>query len=56
MNILIVGGLGFLGKNLSKELSKWHQVFIVDVVDACKKNYFKAELSDTEKIKCIMKY
>ena len=54
MNILILGGLGFLGKNLSKELSKRHDVFVVDVADIQEENYFKVNISEAGKIKKII--
>ena len=48
MNILILGGLGFLGKNLYQTLSKAHKVFIADCIDIEGLNYFRIKLSDAQ--------
>lgn len=50
MNILILGGLGFIGQNLTKYLSKNHKVVIVDIRDVNINNYFKIKISETEKL------
>ena len=49
-NILILGGLGFLGKNLYQTLSKSNKIFIADCVDRGESNYFNIKLSDTDKL------
>lgn len=49
-NILILGGLGFLGKNLNQVLSNSNKVFIADCVDVEESNYFRLRLSDTERL------
>lgn len=54
MNILILGGLGFLGRNITKGLSQNHDVFIVDCIDCKMKNYYKIKFSDIESIKKVI--
>ncbi len=50
MNILILGGLGFLGRNLSQKLSEENNVYITDCIDSSDANYYKIKLSDSDKI------
>lgn len=50
MNILILGGAGFLGKNLEKKLSQKHNIFIVDCIPKSEENYFNISLSQTQKL------
>lgn len=54
MNILLLGGLGFLGQNLSKKLSLNNSVYVVDCVENNSPNYFKVTLSDTNKLISII--
>lgn len=55
MNILLLGGLGFLGRNCGKFLKKSHQVYVVDRVDVDLENYYKCELHQTDKLVSIIK-
>lgn len=50
MNILILGGLGFLGRNITKQLSKMHNIFVIDCIDSDMKNYRKVRFSNTDSI------
>lgn len=50
MNILVLGGLGFLGRSCVKELKKSHNVFVIDRINKNDSEYFCVNLSDTEKI------
>ena len=58
MNILILGGTGFLGRNLANELSRFHSVYSVGYdktnkqTDRC---FMSAKLSDTEEIISFIK-
>ncbi len=54
MNILILGGKGFLGRNCSQAIGKQHRVWVADRIDCDDANYFKAELKDSETIKRII--
>ena len=42
--ILIIGGSGFIGKYLSKKLSKENDVFILDIKASNSKNQFKFDI------------
>lgn len=46
MNILIIGGKGFLGRNIGENLSKRHNVFTIDCVVSTEKNYYNVRLED----------
>lgn len=54
MNILILGGLGFLGRNIANELSQTNNVFIVDCIDFKMKDYYKIKFSDIESVKKVV--
>lgn len=54
MNILILGGLGFLGRNLTKKLSIKHNVFVVDCIDTSNDNYYMLRLSDLQSLITII--
>ncbi len=46
MNILLLGGCGFLGRNLSEELKKKHNVYIVDCAENNAPNYYKLHIAN----------
>lgn len=54
MNILILGGLGFLGRSCANVLQKYNNVYIVDRGDSASDNCYKYELSQIEKIISII--
>lgn len=55
MNILILGGKGFLGRQCSNVLKKKHNVYIADRLDLCEDRYYKIELRHVTEIKKIIK-
>lgn len=46
MNILIIGGKGFLGRNIGDCLSKQHNIFTIDRVESTETNYYNVRLED----------
>ena len=50
MNILILGGMGFLGRNLVKKLATPHNVLVADCIESDMQNFYKIRLSETRKI------
>ena len=55
MNILVLGGMGFLGTRLVQELSKNHMVCVADCIEGTFQNYYKVNVSDTDTIINIIK-
>ena len=50
MNILIIGGKGFLGRNIEYCLSKQHNVFTIDRVSSTEDNYYNVSLEDYDSV------
>lgn len=50
MNILILGGLGFLGRNITKRLEEKHNVYVADCINSQEDYYFKISIENTESI------
>lgn len=48
-NILIVGGLGFIGKHLFSKLSKNNKIYIIDLKKNNSKNQFKVDIRKKNK-------
>ena len=50
MNILVIGGKGFLGKNIVSCLSQNNKVFVADCINSDDSNYFCVKLEDIDSI------
>lgn len=50
MNILIIGGKGFLGRNIGDCLSKQHKVFTIDRVESREVNYYNVSLENYDSV------
>ena len=54
MNVLVIGGKGFLGRQCTNVLMRLHNVYVVDRIDCNEKNYYKAEIRNIAAIKKIV--
>lgn len=50
MNILVIGGKGFLGRNIVSCLSQNNNVFVADCINSDDSNYFCVKLEDVDSI------
>lgn len=50
MNILVIGGKGFLGRNIVNKLAQNNDVFVIDCVPSNDKNYFYVKLEDVDSV------
>ena len=54
MNVLVIGGKGFLGRQCTNVLMRLHNVYVVDRIDCNEKNSYKAEIRNIAAIKKIV--
>lgn len=50
MNILVIGGKGFLGRNIVNKLTQNDEVFVIDCVQSNDHNYFNVKLEDVDSV------
>lgn len=50
MNILLLGGLGFLGRNLAITWAERHNIFVADCIENNEENYFRISIENTQSI------
>ena len=50
MNILVIGGKGFLGRNIVSKLAQNNDVFVIDCIQSSDKNYFNVKLEDVDSV------
>ena len=50
MNILVIGGKGFLGRNIVSKLTQNNDVFVIDCIQSSDKNYFNVKLEDVDSV------
>ena len=60
MNILITGGLGFIGSRLAEHISKYNNIYILDFVPPAKKSatykkLYKADIRNISEVKKVCK-
>ena len=53
MNILITGGLGFIGAHLERRIKPEHNVFIVDRDRISRDNYYRGDICDYSRMEMI---